>query len=99
MNIRDAEPPEVQEARRVIRAWGLRNGHDSYIDCLDGGHKGYQARCWNCDWEGPQYLRGDEEIDTPESRVHKVNARHDAWQHQKDTRPDPAAFREERPDA
>lgn len=81
------EPPEVVEARALIKRWELRHGHDSYIECLDGGYKGYQARCWNCGWTGPEYFRGDEQIGTPESRAHKQNARRDAWQHQTDTKP------------
>ena len=81
------EPLSVREARRKIAEWEARNGHDSYVDCLNGGFKGYQAACWDCDWRGPEHLRGDEEMDTPESRAHKRNARADAADHQLATRP------------
>lgn len=76
----------MQKARATIRAWEARFGHDSYVDCLDGGYAGYQARCWDCDWEGPEHLRGDEEMGTPESRAHKHHAKEEAAQHQIDTR-------------
>ena len=81
------EPPEVVAARETIKRWQMRHGHNSYIECLDGGHKGYQARCWDCDWTGPEHLRGPEKIGTAESRAHKRHARQDAWQHQTDTKP------------
>jgi hypothetical protein len=80
------EPEEVSEARAVVKAWEQRFGHDSYVDCLDGGYKGYQARCWDCDWAGPEHLRGDEQMGTPESRAHKQQAKEDAAGHQIDTR-------------
>jgi hypothetical protein len=47
-----AEPPEVKRARRVIQRWEQRNGHAAYAEPLDGGHKGYQGACWDCDWRG-----------------------------------------------
>lgn len=81
------EPPEVVEARALIKRWKQRHGHDSYVYCIGGGHAGYQARCWNCDWEGAEYPRGDEPLGTPGSRAHKANARRDARQHQEDTKP------------
>jgi hypothetical protein len=84
---REDVPAEVAEARRVLRAWELRNGHASYVECLDGGYRGYQARCWDCDWQGPEHLRGSETIGTPDSRVHKREARADAAAHQGDTTP------------
>ena len=77
----EPEPTHVQEARRIIREWELRNGHDSYAECLGGGHVGYQARCWDCGWRGPEHLRGDEPMGTDESRAHKTNARLDASAH------------------
>lgn len=81
------EPLSVREARRKIAEWEARNGHDSYVDCLNGGYKGYQTACWDCDWRGPEHLRGDEEMDTPESRAHKRNARADAADHRQATQP------------
>lgn len=86
MTRRGDEPAFVQEARAVIEAWERRNGHDSYVDCLDGGYAGYQGACWDCDWRGPAHLRGDEEMGTPESRQHKVKARQDAARHRELTR-------------
>jgi hypothetical protein len=82
-----SEPPEVRDARRVLRAWELRSGHASYVECLDGGYRGYQARCWDCEWQGPEHLRGDEQLGSPESCAHKRNARADAAAHQTATRP------------
>jgi hypothetical protein len=55
--------------------------HDAYIDCLDGGYRGYQARCWDCDWTGVEHLRGDEQMGTEASRAHKHNARLEAAEH------------------
>lgn len=81
------EPQHVQDARQLLRDWRLRNGHESYADCLDGGYRGYQAACWDCDWRGTVYLRGDEEMGTEESRAHKRNARREAAEHQRDTLP------------
>lgn len=81
------EPPEVRRARATIRAWEMRNGHDAYVEPLDGGYWGYMAACWDCDWKGPKYLRGDEEMGTPESRIHKQNARRDAAEHRRETKP------------
>jgi hypothetical protein len=75
------EPRVVQEARLTIREWELRNGHNSYTQPLDSGYRGYQARCWDCDWRGTEYLRGDEEMGTPESRAHKKNAHREAAEH------------------
>lgn len=77
----------MQEARRTIRRWELRNGHASFANPLDGGYRGYQAQCWDCDWQGTEYLRGDEEMGTEESRVHKRNAVREARQHARDTKP------------
>lgn len=81
------EPSEVVEARRIIDCWQKRHGHDSYVEPLDGGHKGYQAQCWDCDWHGPEHLRGGEPMGTEESRAHKKLAYRDAADHQRDTRP------------
>lgn len=81
------EPPNVQEARRVLREWELRDGHHAYAEPLDGGWRGYQGRCWDCDWHGPEYLRGDEEMGTEESRQHKENAHRDAARHRAETKP------------
>jgi len=55
--------------------------HDAYVEPLDGGHRGYQARCWDCDWTGPEHLRGPEVLGTPESRAHKNAARVEAAEH------------------
>lgn len=74
-------------AHRVLRAWRLRDGHASYVEPLDGGRAGYQARCWDCDWEGREHLRGDEPLDTPESRAHKQKARMESAVHQRNTKP------------
>lgn len=82
------EPPEVVEARRLIDCWQKRHGHDSYVEPLGGGYTGYQGRCWDCDWHGPEHLRGDEEMGTPESRQHKKAAYGDAAGHQLATKPD-----------
>ncbi len=73
-----------QETTRVDEKW-LRE-HDAYYDCLDGGYRGYQGACWDCDWRGPERLRGDEEIGTEESRQHKRNAKLDA-KHHRETAP------------
>lgn len=81
------DPEPVREARRILREWELRHGHDSYVNPLNGGCRGYQARCWDCDWTGPEHLRGDEQMGTPESRVHKNRVRAEAAQHRRDTRP------------
>lgn len=86
------EPEAVREAREVLREWELRDGHDAYANTLEGGWRGYQAACWDCDWTGPEYLRGDEQMGTPESRVHKNNARRDAAQHREDTKPAPSRW-------
>lgn len=82
----ELEPAHVQEARRVIREWEQRDGHDAYVECLDGGFAGYQAVCSDCDWKGDEHLRGAEEIGTDESRAHKIAARHEAAAHRRDTR-------------
>ena len=58
--------------------------HDGYAATLDGGYKGYQARCWDCDWTGPEHLRGDEPMGTEASRVHKRKAQMDAGKHSRD---------------
>ncbi len=80
-----ATPPLTpQETTRVDEKW-LRE-HDAYYDCLDGGYRGYQGACWDCDWRGPERLRGDEEIGTEESRQHKRNAKLDA-KHHRETAP------------
>lgn len=84
-----SEPAHVQEARRVIREWELRNGHDAYVVCLDGGWKGYQAACWDCDWRGPEHLHGVQQLGTERSRSHKGDARREAAQHRLETRPLP----------
>lgn len=55
--------------------------HDAYADCLDGGYRGYQARCWDCDWAGAIYLRGNEPMGTEASRQHKRNAQLEAAEH------------------
>jgi hypothetical protein len=55
--------------------------HDAYVEPLDGGHRGYQARCWTCDWTGPEHLRGTETLGTEESRTHKRAAKTDAAAH------------------
>ena len=60
--------------------------HDVGFDCLDGGYKGYQAVCWTCGWRGTEFLRGDEEMGTPESRVHKANAKREMIEHRDSTR-------------
>lgn len=57
--------------------------HDAYVDCLDGGYRGFQAACWSCKWRGPEHLRGDEEMGTDESRSHKRAARADAAEHRR----------------
>jgi hypothetical protein len=90
-----AEPPEVKRARRVIQRWEQRNGHAAYAEPLDGGHKGYQGACWDCDWRGAEYLRGNEQIGTEESRAHKRNAQREASAHAQATKPaDPYDFSE-----
>lgn len=81
------EPIEVRVARETIRRWELRNGHASYVECLDGGHQGYQARCGDCDWTGTEHLRGDEPLGTTKSRSHKILARIEAGEHQRATAP------------
>jgi hypothetical protein len=55
--------------------------HDAYVEPLDGGHRGYQARCWTCDWTGPEHLRGTETLGGEESRTHKRAAKADAAAH------------------
>jgi hypothetical protein len=55
--------------------------HDAYVEPLGSGYRGFQARCWSCEWRGPEHLRGDEEMGTPESRAHKNAARADAAAH------------------
>lgn len=62
------------------------DGHDSYVQPLDGGYKGYQAKCWDCDWAGPEHLRA-EDLNAPEGQAHKRNARNEAHQHRQDTKP------------
>lgn len=71
----------------MIREWELRNGHDAYVRPLDGGFKGYQAACWDCEFEGPEHLRGDEDMGTEESRRHKRSAQHEATAHRQATKP------------
>lgn len=88
MSDESSKPAEVQEAERTIRAWQLRDGHDSYVQPLNGGFTGYQARCWNCEWIGPVHLRGDEPVGTPESRRHKMLARDEAYDHRAATKPE-----------
>ncbi len=82
------EPEHVREARHVLREWELRDGHAAYAFPLGGGYRGYQARCHDCDWCGTEFLRGDEEMGTDESRRHKRNARAEAEQHRTATRPE-----------
>jgi hypothetical protein len=55
--------------------------HDGYVECIDGGYRGYQARCWDCDWVGEEHLRGDEPLGTDASRAHKYAARLEAAAH------------------
>lgn len=55
--------------------------HEVGYDCLEGGHRGYQAVCWTCGWRGPERLRGDEEMGTDESRAHKLAAKRDMLEH------------------
>lgn len=83
------EPAHVVEARRVIRDWELRNGHATYVECLDGGHRGYRAACSDCEWRGHEHLRGDELMGTEASRAHKIHAKEEAWAHTCSTRPVP----------
>ena len=89
------EPPRVKEARRIVALWGGREGHDTYYDCLDGGWKGFQGACFTCGWRGPEHLRGDEEMGTPESRAHKQRAKQDAAQHRLETAYDFSAAQSE----
>lgn len=85
-----SEPAEVKAARQTIREWELRDGHTSYVDCLDGGYRGYQAACWDCDWRGPEHLRTPgEDMNTPHSRSHKIAAKQDAAEHRRLTTPAP----------
>lgn len=79
------EPAIVAEARRTIEAWEKRAGHDAYAQPLDGGYKGYQAMCWDCDWHGTQHLRGDEVLGSEESYAHKRRARLEAVEHRRET--------------
>jgi hypothetical protein len=58
--------------------------HDGYAAPLDGGYRGYQARCWDCDWTGPEHLRGDEPMGTEASRTHKRSAQLEAAAHSAD---------------
>ncbi len=77
----------MREARRVIRLYELRDGHAAYAMPLGGGYRGYQGRCHDCQWEGAEHLRGDEEMGTEASREHKRNARAEAEAHRKQTIP------------
>lgn len=77
----EPEPEHVQEARRVIREYELRNGHETCVACLGSGYVGYQARCWDCEWVGAEHLRGDEPMGTEASRAHKRLARAEAEAH------------------
>lgn len=84
------EPTQVQEARRIIREWELRDGHGAYVAPLDGGWRGYQAGCWDCDWRGPEHLHGPEARAMPgtaEGRAHKRLAQQEAAAHREATRP------------
>lgn len=83
----EPEPEHVQEARRIIREYELRDGHGAYAAALDGGYRGYQAWCHDCDWEGSVFLRGDEEMGTEASRAHKRNAQAEAEAHRLATKP------------
>lgn len=71
--------PEHDVPTRALRA------HDAYTQPLGGGYLGYQARCWDCDWRGAEYLRGDELMGTEASRVHKLNAKREATEHRETT--------------
>lgn len=93
--MRETEPQRVQQAREVIRAWELRNGHNAYVDCLHGGWHGFQAACWDCDWRGKEQLRDRAEtMGTEASRSHKRNANSEAAQHRKETVPSPDTLEE-----
>jgi hypothetical protein len=59
----------------------VERSHDAYAAPLDGGYKGYQARCWDCDWTGTEFLRGDEPMGTEASRQHKRKAQVEAAEH------------------
>jgi hypothetical protein len=61
--------------------WGE---HEAYVQPLGSGYLGFQARCYSCDWQGPEHLRGDEIMGTPESRAHKNAARADALSHRQE---------------
>lgn len=55
--------------------------HDAYTFPLEGGFRGYVARCWDCDWIGAEHLRGDEPMGTEASRNHKRQAQQEAAEH------------------
>lgn len=84
--LEEAATNEDYAADIARRALGASIPHDVGIDCLEGGHKGYQAVCWECGWRGPEHLRGDEEMGTPESRSHKNQAREEAAKHRRESR-------------
>lgn len=60
--------------------------HDGYTFPMNGGYDGYQARCWDCDWTGPEHLRGDEPMGSDASRAHKAKARMDAGKHSRENK-------------
>jgi hypothetical protein len=70
--------PEPNDRERDT---GIEAIHETYVEPLGGGQRGYQARCWSCTWTGPEHLRGPEQLGTPESRAHKRAAKQDAAQH------------------
>jgi hypothetical protein len=82
----DDEPQIVQHARLVLQAWELRDGHRTYVNPLGGGSLGYRAECWDCEWRGTEFLRGDEILGSEESRAHKRNAQRQASEHRHRTR-------------
>lgn len=83
----EPEPEDVLAARALIHRWTKRNGHDAYVNPLEGGFQGYRAECWDCDWRGPDHLRGGEPLGTPESRAHKSAAYREAQAHAEETTP------------
>lgn len=80
------EPQHVQDARRVIREWELRDGHHVYVASIAGG---YRAACDTCDWRGEMRLPTKWADDT--WRVSKRFARADAEAHRQATIPKSAA--------
>jgi hypothetical protein len=74
----------LSAACRSLLSKAPKEVHDAYVEPLDGGHRGYQARCWTCDWTGPEHLRGTETLGSEESRTHKRAAKADAAAHRAD---------------